>query len=79
MYSMSERSPLIQLTLTISTVALEKPISRPILTPGVGLYHSTNGGNTWRLLAASQRTGLHAVLGSSRLIRLMHITCVWLE
>ena len=32
MYSMSERSPLIQLTLTISTVALEKPISRPILT-----------------------------------------------
>src|SRR5262245_15064961 len=22
--------------------------------PGVGLYHSTNGGTTWRLLAASQ-------------------------
>ena len=31
--------------------------------PGVGLYHSTNGGTTWRLLAASQRTGLPRRIG----------------
>jgi photosystem II stability/assembly factor-like uncharacterized protein len=32
--------------------------------PGVGLYHSVNGGKTWGLLAASQRTGLPRRIGA---------------